>query len=128
MSRGIFLTVVKSFGKLLYQKLLQIMQPWNLHNILLPFCPMKWPLLWCKMCRSPLASGRFAPRPPPGRCPWTPPGVLKRAPGPHAVRGESFARYASHLQEILGLPTGISAFVHIMKNMVFTSSCRMIKI
>ena len=30
-----------------------------------------------------------------GRCPWTPPGALKRAPGPHAVMGERSARYAS---------------------------------
>ena len=30
--------------------------------------------------------GALPPGPPPGRCPWTPPGVLERAPGPHAVK------------------------------------------
>ena len=30
--------------------------------------------------------GALPPGPPPGRCPWTPPGALKRAPGPHAVK------------------------------------------
>ena len=30
-----------------------------------------------------------------GRCPWTPPGALRRAPGPHAdLRCAHFARYA----------------------------------
>ena len=29
--------------------------------------------------------GALPPGPPPGRCPWTPPGALERAPGPHAV-------------------------------------------
>ena len=30
--------------------------------------------------------GALPPGPPPGRCPWTPPGALQRAPGPHAVK------------------------------------------
>ena len=30
--------------------------------------------------------GALPPGPPPGRCPWTPPGALERAPGPHAVK------------------------------------------
>ena len=30
--------------------------------------------------------GALPPGPPPGLCPWTPPGALERAPGPHAVR------------------------------------------
>ena len=30
--------------------------------------------------------GALPPGPPPGRCPWTPPGALEQAPGPHAVR------------------------------------------
>ena len=30
--------------------------------------------------------GALPPGPPPGRCPCTPPGALKRAPGPHAVK------------------------------------------
>ena len=30
--------------------------------------------------------GALPPGPPPGCCPWTLPGALKRAPGPHAVR------------------------------------------
>ena len=30
--------------------------------------------------------GALPPGPPPGRCPWTPPGALKRAPGPPAVK------------------------------------------
>ena len=29
--------------------------------------------------------GALPPGPPPGRCPWTPSGALKRAPGPPAV-------------------------------------------
>ena len=35
---------------------------------------------------NPGASGGSAPGPPPGRCPWTSPGALERAPGPHAVK------------------------------------------
>ena len=35
---------------------------------------------------NPGASGALPPGPPPGRCPWTPPGALERAPGPHAVK------------------------------------------
>ena len=30
--------------------------------------------------------GALPPGPPPGRFPWTPPGALERAPGPHAVK------------------------------------------
>ena len=30
--------------------------------------------------------GALPPGPPLGRCPWTPPGALERAPGPHAVK------------------------------------------
>ena len=30
--------------------------------------------------------GASPPGPPPGLCPWTPPGALTRAPGPHAFR------------------------------------------
>ena len=30
--------------------------------------------------------GALPPGPPSGRCPWTPPGALERAPGPHAVK------------------------------------------
>ena len=41
-----------------------------------------------------------------GRCPWTPPGAFKRAPGPHAVMGEHSTRYASQL--FSQQPSGIS--------------------
>ena len=45
-----------------------------------------------------------------GRCPWTPPGALKQAPGPHAVMGERSARYASQLFPFFSQqPSGISA-------------------
>ena len=48
-----------------------------------------------------------------GRCPWTPPGALKRVPGPHAVMGERsarFARYASQLFPFFSQqPSGITA-------------------
>ena len=30
--------------------------------------------------------GALPPGTPPGRCPWTPPGALQRAPRPHAVK------------------------------------------
>ena len=30
--------------------------------------------------------GALPPGPPLGRCPWSPPGALERAPGPHAVK------------------------------------------
>ena len=30
--------------------------------------------------------GALPPEPPPGRCPWTPPGALERVPGPHAIK------------------------------------------
>ena len=30
--------------------------------------------------------GALPPGPPPGRCPWAPPGALERAPGPHAFK------------------------------------------
>ena len=30
--------------------------------------------------------GALPPGPPTGRCPWTPPGALERAPEPHAVK------------------------------------------
>ena len=30
--------------------------------------------------------GALPPQPPPWRCPWNPPGALKQAPGPPAVR------------------------------------------
>ena len=54
-----------------------------------------------------------------GRCPWTPPGALKRAPGPHAVMGERsarFARYASQLFPFFSQqPSGISDYnMHIL--------------
>ena len=39
--------------------------------------------------------GALPPGPPPGLCPWTPPGALERAPGPHTVRRSAcFARSA----------------------------------
>ena len=39
--------------------------------------------------------GALPPGPPPGRCPWTPPGALERASGPHAGKVRGSARYAS---------------------------------
>ena len=64
------------------------------------FCPAKYSysrrLPGCFLSVEALElRGASPPRPPPGCCPWTPPGALKRAPGPPAVIGESYARFAS---------------------------------
>ena len=39
-----------------------------------------------KNSENPGASGALPPGPLPGLCPWTPPGALELAPGPHAVK------------------------------------------
>ena len=45
-----------------------------------------------KIAKTPELPGALPPGPPPGRCPWTPPGALKRAPGPHAVMARALVR------------------------------------
>ena len=67
--------------------------------------------------------GALPPAPPPGLCPWTPPGALERAPGPHAVRRSArFARSAFMDSKLLALtrrtntklvPTGLTVCPHL---------------
>ena len=58
-------------------------------------CDSREPLKSLSKCETRWASGAPPPAPPPGHCPWTPPGALKQAPGPHAVICSACSTYWS---------------------------------
>ena len=57
--------------------------------------------------------GASPPGPPPGRCPWTPPGALRRAPGPHAVGGSASRSHSAFGAVWIFPPTRICPSKHL---------------